>query len=30
MYNTTGFTKDEVIEVCAMLNAAELEPGTKL
>ena len=30
MYNTTGFTRDEVIELCAMINAAELEPGTKL
>ena len=30
MYNTTGFTRDEVIELCAIINAAELEPGTKL
>ncbi len=30
MYNTTGFTRDEFIELCAMINAAELEPGTKL
>src|SRR5271165_4355610 len=30
MYNTTGFTRDEIIELCAMINAAELEPGTKL
>ena len=30
MYNTTGFTRDEVIELCAMINAAEMEPGTKL
>ena len=30
MYNTTGFTRDEIIELCVMINAAELEPGTKL
>ena len=23
MYNTTGFTRDEIIELCAMINAAE-------
>jgi hypothetical protein len=30
MYNTTGFTRDEIIELCTMINAVELEPGTKL
>ena len=30
MYNTTGFTRDEIIELCAMVDAAELEPETKL
>ena len=30
MYNTTGFTRDEIIELCVIINAAELEPGTKL
>jgi hypothetical protein len=30
VYNTTGFTRDEVVELCAMIHAAELEPGTKL
>jgi hypothetical protein len=27
MYHTTGFTKDEIIDLCAMVNSAELEPG---
>ena len=27
MYYTTGFTKDEIIGLCAMIRAAELEPG---
>ena len=27
MYYTTGFTKDEIIGLCAMIRSAELEPG---
>jgi len=27
VYHTTGFTRDEVTEIAAMINAAELEPG---
>ena len=30
MYNTTGFTRDEIVELCAMVNAAELDHGTQL
>jgi hypothetical protein len=30
MYNTTGFARDEVLELCVMINATELEAGTKL
>ena len=29
MYNTTGFTRDEIVELCAMINAAELDRGTE-
>ena len=29
MYNTTGFTRDEIVELCIMINAAELEPEMK-
>jgi len=27
MYHTTGFAKDEIVDLCAMVRAAELEPG---
>ena len=27
MYHTTGFTKDEIIDLCVMVRSAELEPG---
>jgi hypothetical protein len=27
MYNTTGFTRNEIVDLCAMINSAELEPG---
>lgn len=27
MYHTTGFTKDEIVDLCAMVSAAELKPG---
>ena len=27
MYHTTGFTKDEIVDLCAMVRSAELEPG---
>jgi len=27
MYHTTGLTKDEIIDLCAMVRSAELEPG---
>ncbi len=27
MYHTTGFTKDQITEVCALITAAGLEPG---
>jgi hypothetical protein len=27
MYRTTGFTKDEIVDLCAMVRSAELEPG---
>jgi DDE superfamily endonuclease/Helix-turn-helix of DDE superfamily endonuclease len=30
MYNTTGFTRDEIVELCAMVNAAELDSETQL
>jgi hypothetical protein len=30
MYNTTGFTRDEIVELCTMINAAELDHGTQL
>jgi hypothetical protein len=30
MYNTTGFARDEIVELCAMVNAAELDLGTQL
>jgi hypothetical protein len=28
MYHTTGFTKDEIIDLCVMVRSAEMEPGT--
>ena len=28
MYHTTGFSKDEIIDLCAMVRATDLEPGT--
>ena len=28
MYHTTGFNKDEIVDLCAMIHSAELEPGT--
>ena len=27
MYHTTGFTKDEIIDLCAMVRSAGQEPG---
>jgi hypothetical protein len=27
MYHTTGFTKDEIVDLCAMIYSADLEPG---
>jgi hypothetical protein len=27
MYHTTGFTKDEITDLCAMVSTAELQPG---
>lgn len=27
MYHTTGFTRDEIVDLCAMLHSCELEPG---
>jgi hypothetical protein len=27
MYNTTGFTRDEIKDICERINAVELEPG---
>lgn len=27
MYHTTGFTRDEIVDLCALVSAAELEPG---
>jgi hypothetical protein len=27
MYHTTGFTRDEIADLCAMIRSAELEPG---
>jgi hypothetical protein len=27
MYHTTGLTNDEIIDLCAMVRSAELEPG---
>jgi Helix-turn-helix of DDE superfamily endonuclease len=27
VYCTTGFTKDEIVDLCAMIRSAELEPG---
>ena len=27
MYHTTGFSKDEIIDLCAMVSATEPEPG---
>jgi DDE superfamily endonuclease/Helix-turn-helix of DDE superfamily endonuclease len=30
MYNTTGFTRDDIVELCAMINEAELDHGTQL
>jgi hypothetical protein len=28
MYHTTGFTRDEIRDICARIDAVELEPGT--
>ena len=28
MYHATGFSKDEIIDLCAMVRATDLEPGT--
>ena len=27
MYHTTGFTRDEIADLCVMIRSAELEPG---
>ena len=27
MYHTTGFSKDEIVDLCVMIHAAESEPG---
>ncbi len=27
MYHTTGFSRDEIVELCAIIHSAELEPG---
>jgi Helix-turn-helix of DDE superfamily endonuclease len=27
MYHATGFSKDEIVDLCAMVRAADLEPG---
>src|SRR5450755_1600192 len=27
MYHTTGFTRDEIVDLCASVYSAELEPG---
>jgi hypothetical protein len=27
MYYTTGFSRDEIVDLCAMTHAAELKPG---
>ena len=27
MYHTTGFSRDEIVELCAMVSTTELEPG---
>jgi hypothetical protein len=27
MYHTTGFTYDELIDICVLLTSAECEPG---
>ena len=27
MYHSTGFTRDEIIDLCAMLHSEKLEPG---
>ena len=27
MYHTTGFTKDEIVDLCVMVHSAELEPN---
>jgi hypothetical protein len=29
MYHTTGFSKDEIVDICAMIHTTELEPGAK-
>lgn len=29
MYHTTGFTKDEILDLCVMIHSAELEPGIR-
>lgn len=28
MYHTTGFTRDEIVDLCVLVNSAEQEPGT--
>ena len=28
MYHTTGFSRDEVIDLCVLINSAEREPGS--
>jgi hypothetical protein len=27
MYHTTGFTKDDIVDLCVMIHAAEPKPG---
>lgn len=29
MYHTTGFTRDEIIDLCVIVNSAERTPGDK-
>ncbi len=27
MYHTTGFSRDEIVELCVMVSTTELDPG---
>jgi hypothetical protein len=29
MYHTTGFTRDEIVDICVLITSAELEPGAR-